>query len=229
MSEENKNVPDLEFSKKYSAEHSKEYYEKHTRGFWRNLSNNREISIARKALKMAGNPQSVLDLPCGTGRFWDMLAEDPTRSLYGSDNSEHMLTTAKEVRATEVANRFETFQASAFDIPKEDNFVDSIFCMRLLHHIGEHEDRLKMLKEFHRVAKDTVIFSLWVDGNYKAMKRRKLDERRQKEGKLAYQNRFIVPRELIESECREAGFDIIGHVDFLKYYAMWRIYVLRVK
>jgi SAM-dependent methyltransferase len=228
MTEENK-IPVLEFSKKYSAGHSQQYYEKHSQGFWRNLSNYREISIARKALKMAGNPQSVLDLPCGAGRFWDMLAEDLNRKLYGSDNSEHMLEVAKAVRVPEVASRFETFQASAFDIPKKDNFVDSIFCMRLLHHIGKHEDRLKMLKEFHRVAKDTVIFSLWVDGNYKAMKRRKLDARRRAEGKLAYQNRFIVPQQLIESECREAGFDIVGHVDFLKFYAMWRVYVISKK
>lgn len=228
MTEENK-IPVLEFSKKYSAGHSQQYYEKHTQGFWRNLSNYREIDIARKALKMAGNPQSVLDLPCGAGRFWDMLTEDLTRKLYGSDNSEYMFEVAKAVRVPEVASRFETFKASAFDIPKKDNFVDSIFCMRLLHHIGKHEDRLKMLKEFYRVAKDTVIFSLWVDGNYKAMKRRKLDAHRRAEGKPAYQNRFIVPQQLIESECREAGFDIVGHVDFLKFYAMWRVYVVSKK
>lgn len=227
MSHEQGNAPDLEFSKKYTAEHSKEYYEKHTRGFWRNLSNNREISIARKALRMAGNPHSVLDLPCGTGRFWDMLAEDPNRELYAADNSAHMIEIASEVRDPAVAKRFTTFQASAFEIPKPDNFVDSIFCMRLLHHIGEHQDRLKMLREFHRVAKDSVVFSLWVDGNFKAMRRSKLDARRAVEGKHTYQNRFITPRALIESECREAGFEITGHVDFMKFYAMWRIYVLR--
>lgn len=225
MTAENK-IPDLEFSKKYTAEHSRQYYEKHTRGFWRNRSNAREISIARKALKLAGNPQSVLDLPCGAGRFWNLLAENGNRKLYGADNSEHMLEVAKQVQASKVANRFETFKASAFDIPKKDNFVDSIFCMRLLHHIGKHEDRLRMLKEFRRVAKDTVIFSLWVDGNYKAMKRLRLEARRRAKGKPAYQNRFIVPRQLIESECREAGFDIVGHVDFLKFYAMWRVYVV---
>lgn len=227
MSHDQQDAPELEFSKKYTAEHSKQYYEKHTSGFWRNLSNNREISIARKALKMAGNPRSVLDLPCGAGRFWDLLAEEPNRELYAADNSEHMLEIAREVRAPEVARRFTTFQASAFDIPKPDNFVDNIFCMRLLHHIGEHADRLKMLREFHRVAKDSVVFSLWVDGNFKAMRRRQLDAKRAQAGKHTYQNRFIAPRELIESECREAGFEIVGHVDFLKFYAMWRIYVLR--
>jgi hypothetical protein len=40
-------------------------------------------------------------------------------------------------------------------------------------------------------------------------------------------NRFIVPRQQFERECREAGFAIVGHVDFLPYLFMWRAYVLR--
>ena len=66
--------------------------------------------------------------------------------------------------------------------------------------------------------------SLWVDGNYKA-RRRAITERRRKH--KSYQNRFIQPSQGIEAEMHEAGFEIVDHVDFLKYYAMWRIYVLR--
>ena len=224
MSETNKDVPELEFSEKYTDEHAREYFHKHTDGFWRSLSNKREISIARKALKIAGHPRTVLDLPSGTGRFWEMLAEDEGRKLYAGDYNQSMLNVAMEERPQSITNRIETFQASAFDIPKPDNFVECIFSMRLLHHIGEREDRMKMLREFHRVTSDTVVVSLWVDGNYKARKRAKLEQRRK--GK-PYQNRFVQPRESIETEMREAGFDIVDHVDFLKHYAMWRIYVLR--
>jgi ubiquinone/menaquinone biosynthesis C-methylase UbiE len=224
MSETNKDVPELEFSEKYTDEHAREYFHKHTDGFWRKLSNWREISMARKALKLAGHPRTVLDLPSGTGRFWEMLAEDKGRKLYAADYNQSMLNVAMEERPRAITNRIETFQASAFDIPKPDNFVECIFSMRLLHHIGEREDRMKMLREFHRVASDSVIVSLWVDGNVKARKRAKLEQRRQHK---PYQNRFVQPREGIEAEMREAGFEIVDHVDFLKYYAMWRIYVLR--
>jgi hypothetical protein len=69
--------PSYEFAEKYDPEHAKKYFEKHNTGFWRRLSTWREIDTARKALVMAGRPQTVLDLPCGTGRFWAMLAEEP--------------------------------------------------------------------------------------------------------------------------------------------------------
>ena len=47
------------------SEHARRYFEKHNSGFWRRLSNWREIDMARKALVIAGRPRSVLDLPCG--------------------------------------------------------------------------------------------------------------------------------------------------------------------
>ena len=66
-----------QFSEKYSSDHAEQYFRKHQAGFWRRLSNWRETAIARKSLKIAGDPASVLDLPSGTGRFWSMLAEKP--------------------------------------------------------------------------------------------------------------------------------------------------------
>ena len=228
MSDTDKDVPELEFSEKYTDEHAREYYHKHnkTGNLWRRLSNWREIVIARKALKIAGNPTTLLDLPSGTGRFWAMLAEKKDRKLFAADYNPSMYTVGMEERPKEITSRFETFQASAFDIPKPDNFVECIFCMRLLHHIGEHKDRMKMFREFHRVTSDTVLVSLWVDGNIKAKKRLAKEEKRDKK---KYQNRFVQPRERVEAEMRDAGFDIVDHVDFLKNYAMWRIYILRKK
>ena len=81
----------LEFSKKYSQEHAQAYHDKHQASFGRRLSNSWEHRMARKALAMAGNPMSVLDLLCGAGRFWEMLAEVPERKLYAADNSENMV------------------------------------------------------------------------------------------------------------------------------------------
>jgi ubiquinone/menaquinone biosynthesis C-methylase UbiE len=129
-----------------------------------------------------------------------------------------MLETGLELRPPELTRRIEGFQCSAFEIPKPDNFVEHVFCMRLLHHIGNHEDRLRILREFARVASDTVAVSLWTDGNFKAMRRRQ-NEARRKEHR--YQNRFLIPRETIEAEFDEAGLDIIGRVNFLRFYSMW--------
>lgn len=222
----NDNNISLEFSGKYDSKHSLEYYRKHKDGIGRRLSNLREQQIAAKALIMAGNPAVVLDLPCGAGRFWPLLCKIPDRTIYASDYSLPMIMVAKKLQGPAVANRISCFQASAFSMNLKSDSVDSIFCMRLLHHIVKKDHRMTLLKEFHRVTKDTVCISLWVDGNYKSWKRERLELKRDRKG---YQNRFTANRLEVESEFREAGFDILGFMDFAKYYSMWRIYVLRKK
>ncbi len=217
---------ELEFSRKYDREHAERYFYKHQRGIGRRLSNWRENSMARKALALAGNPKSVLDLPSGTGRFWELLCEEPDRKIVAADNSEDMINTGLRLRPPKISSRIEGFSCSAFEIPKPDNFVESVFCMRLIHHIGEREDRIKMFREFSRVATDTVLVSLWVDGNYKAMRRSSHERKR---ARHKYQNRFLITRQDIESDFEQAGLTVIGHVDFLKFYSMWRVYVCKVK
>ncbi|OPG70567.1 SAM-dependent methyltransferase [Pseudomonas ogarae] len=214
----------LDFSEKYDEQHAKQYFLKHRSGLSRRLSNQRDRQLARRALTLVGDPGLVLDLPCGAGRFWPLLAEKPNRVIIGADNSEAMLKTALEAQPSEVVKRVRPLHTSAFDIALPDNAVDSIFCMRLLHHIGEPAYRLAILKEFERVSRDSVIVSLWVDGNFKAWKRKRLERAR---GQKDYQNRFVLPTDTVEEEFRQAGFRIQERLDFLPFYAMWRVYVLR--
>ena len=197
MPEPNATKTELEFSGKYNAEHSRRYFYKHNQGLGRRFSNWCEQA----------------------------MAEQDDRRIFAADNSDDMLRLGLELRDKVITDRIEGLVCSAFDIPKPDNFVENVFCMRLLHHIGQRKDRITMLKEFARVASVTVCISLWVDGNYKAMRRRQLEKTR---AKRKYQNRFIFLRKDIEAEFIEAGLKTIGHVDFLKYYSMWRTYVLRV-
>lgn len=225
MNDQQKPAIHLSFSEKYTDEHSQEYFEKHHQ---KKFSDRMEHRMARRALALAGNPMSVLDLPCGTGRFWSMLAAEPRRELQAADYSQAMLDVARKVRDPAVVERFRLLQCSAFEITLPNNSVDCVFSIRLMHHIGESANRVTMLKEFRRVTRDTVILSLWVDGNYKAWRRRKLEDKRRQSGEKN-DNRFIVPRTQFEQECREAGFTIVGHVDFLPRLFMWRTYVLRKK
>ncbi|KTT57695.1 SAM-dependent methyltransferase [Pseudomonas oryzihabitans] len=220
---------DLPFSQKYDADHARQYYLKHQDGLARRLSHWRDEQLARQALNIAGQPNLVLDLPSGAGRFWPLLAEKRNRVIIGADYSENMLATACAQQPAEVVARVRPLQTSAFAIDLSDNSVDCIFCMRLLHHVGESADRLALLQEFHRVTRDSVILSLWVDGNFKAWRRQALERRRQAEGRDrgGYQNRFIVARSQFEAEVAEAGFVVDRALDFLPGYAMWRVYVLR--
>lgn len=221
------NLPiQLEFSNKYDSAHALQYFHKHRAGLARRLSDWRDRQLARQALQLAGDPGLVLDLPCGAGRFWPLLGEQPNRVILAADNSPHMLEVARREMPPALAGRVHTLHTSAFAIDLEAASVDSIFCMRLLHHIADPAHRLAMLREFHRVTRDTVIVSLWVDGNYKAWRRRRLEARRAgRPGENG--NRFVIPAATAESEFASAGFAILGHHDFLPGYAMWRVYTLR--
>ncbi len=219
---------ELEFSRKYDQRHAQQYLHKHQDGLARRLSHWRDVQVARHALKLADEPNLVLDLPCGAGRFWPLLSEQPNRVILAADNSADMLATAKAAQPAAVVARVRTFQTSAFAIDLGDNAVDCIFCIRLLHHIESAEHRLAILREIHRVSRDSLIVSLWVDGNYKAWKRSRLEQRRVREGRAPQTgNRLVIPRAVIESEFQQAGFAIVGHQDFLPGYALWRTYTLR--
>jgi ubiquinone/menaquinone biosynthesis C-methylase UbiE len=215
---------ELDFSRKYDDEHAKKYLRKHKDGLARRLSDRRDKQLARRALALAGEPGLVLDLPCGAGRFWPVLAEKANRVIIGADNSASMVKIACESQSADVVKRVRPLQTSAFAIDMPDSAVDSIFCMRLMHHIGEAKDRAVLLKEFHRVTRDSVIMSMWVDGNFKSWKRKRAERARNQAG---YQNRFVIPAATIEAEFEQAGFRVQERLDFLPLYAMWRVYLLR--
>ncbi|HZX18433.1 MAG TPA: class I SAM-dependent methyltransferase [Pseudomonas sp.] len=182
----------------YSHLHAAGHLKKHEFGLTRVLAHWRDEQQTRRALKIAGNPRSVLDLPCGTGRFWPLLAEQPNRLIFAADDSTESLEDAEAGQSLEVLKQVESFQSSAYSIDMEDNFVDSILCMDLLHQIADPAERLLILREFYRVTRDTLIVSLKLDTYH-----------------------------LIEVQFAQAGFDILDHSDFLPGYALWRLYVLR--
>lgn len=208
----------------YGLDDAEQYFHKHRTGLFHRLSTWREQAIARQALTFAGDPNTVIDLPCGAGRFWTVLAEKPERRILAADSSEEMIRVAMQMQPRDLVERVECFQCSAFETGLDDSSVDSIFCMRLLHHFVEPSLRLAMLREFHRVTRETVCISLWVDGNYKAYRRTKREARRSQDN---HHSRYVVKRQIIESEFRQAGFQIMGHFDLFRFYSMWRIYVLR--
>lgn len=206
--------------------HAGEFGRPHGHTLSRRLSLWRDAHIARRALRDAGEPGLVLDLPSGSGRFWPVLAEHTNRVILAADPSTDMLARAEAQSSSEVRKRIRTFQSSAFSIGLSANAVDCIFCMRLFHHLADREKRGAILDEFHRVTRDTAIVALWVDGNVKSWRRKRQQGRLDVEAS-APRSRFVVCRSDIESEFAQAGFRIIGHHDFLPGYAMWRVYVLR--
>jgi ubiquinone/menaquinone biosynthesis C-methylase UbiE len=210
---------------RYDKNLARSYFEKHTSGFFHRLSNLWEQRMATRALVLAGEPKVILDLPCGAGRFWKLLARKPGRQLIAADYSLDMINTALNFQPWNISQSVESLQISAFDIALSEGSVDCIFCMRLLHHISSREARAKILQEFHRVSRDTVCLSLWVDGNIQAFRRR-TSKKHHRHNQQSY-TRFLVSCKQIESEFRQAGFEIKGYVDLMPLFSMWRTYVLK--
>ena len=151
---------EIEYAERCDREHARICGDTHPPGLRRRLAAWRLGRLVRNALKVAGEPGLVLDLACGSGRFWPVLAEHVNRVILASDNSQDMLDHARTHHPTSLLKRVKTFQGSAFSIGLSANAVDCIFCLELFRHVPSSEGRQALLQEFHRVSRDTVIVSV---------------------------------------------------------------------
>ena len=202
---------ELEFAERYDREHAQFCREARPRGLGQRLAMWREQRLVRRALKVAGEPGLVLDVACGAGRFWPLLAEHANRVILAADSSQGMLDHAQTHHSASLLKRITLFKSSVFSIEMSENAVDSIFCMQLFHHVGDSEHRLTLLREFYRVSRDSLIVSVCV-------------------GRPSAQRgspRIVISKHEIEGQFAQAGFSILKHYDVLPGGAQGSIYVLR--
>ena len=203
---------ELEFAERYDREHAQVCREVRPEGALRRLVLWREKRLVRRALKVAGEPGVILDVACGVGRFWPVLIEHGNRVILAADPSQSMLDHAKTHHPAPVLARIQMFKSSVFSIGLSENAVDSIFCMQLFHHVHASEHRLAILREFHRVSRDTLILSVHV-------------------GRSTIHGdelqRATVSKHELEAQFVQAGFSILKHYDVLPGCAVGSIYIVR--
>ncbi len=213
----------------YSLKGAQHYAQHHEKNLRTRITTYRERQLLAKALRHIGRTSTVLDLPCGTGRFWPAIMSSGVDTIIAADNSEGMLTVARESSPEFAAhiqrNQIQLLNTSIFDIALPDNAVDAISCMRFFHHLALHKDRLLALQELRRVTRKHLLVSLWVDGNLQSGRRMRKDARTP--ATEGYGPRRCVRRRDFESECQAAGFSIEQHYDVAPGWSMWRLYVLR--
>jgi SAM-dependent methyltransferase len=217
MSAQSPSAIELEFARRYDQEHARVCLQPRVPGLAGRLAFWREEHLVRNALNVAGEPGLILDVACGVGRFWSVLAEHANRVILATDPSQDILDHARTHHPRSLLKRVRTFQSSAFSIGLPENAVDCIFCMQLFQHIACHEHRLAMLQEFHRVSRDTVIVAVRVGGRFKG-------RRTDVQGLAA---RPLASKVEIEAEFKQADFRVLSHQDFLPGCAPMRVYVLR--
>lgn len=137
---------------------AKAYASRFERGGRRRIDR-REQTAVRRLFASLPDCQSVLDVPCGAGRFLAVLAEG-SRAVTEMDVSPEAVELARS-RATDlgVEARFEVGDASQLPLP--DNSVDAIFCNRLLHHLTKAPERAAILRELRRVSRRWVVVSFF--------------------------------------------------------------------
>lgn len=125
----------------------------------RQKRNARKWAAIRKALSRTTGVRTILDLPCGTGRFTGALAREGYE-IIGSDISLEMLQKAASVRQPEVNGKQPVIrgylQANAEHLPLRNDSLDCVVCIRFMMHV-DAATRVRMLREFARVSRRWVI------------------------------------------------------------------------
>lgn len=206
----------------YDTERASAYHRHHRKNLRTRLSTLRERQLTERALAALPTTDVVLDLACGTGRFWPVI-DNRASSIVAVDNSEAML---REAFAHAQPNpRRRAVCGSAFQLPFRDRSFDVVVCMRFLHHLAHSEDRVRALTDIRRVARHGAVVSLWTDGSRQA--RRRLSKQDLSGLPRGFGRRVCIERTAIERDFAAAGFrDPIGF-DFAPGWSMWRVYALR--
>jgi ubiquinone/menaquinone biosynthesis C-methylase UbiE len=137
------------------------------------------------------NAGSILDLGCGTGFYFPILAKHAT-SLLGVDVCQPMLDQAQHTIDSHGLSGCRVQKSSAFELPVEDQSIDVVHSWDFLHHVS---DLTKVYAEIKRVLKP--------EGRYVAIEPNLLNPsitwyhaRRRSEWRLFTQNQFSIPRQL---------------------------------
>jgi SAM-dependent methyltransferase len=126
----------------------------------RQKRNARKWAAIRKALALTTGVRTILDLPCGTGRFTGALAREGF-DVVGSDISLEMLKKAASLENPDQGVRKQGavagyLQANAEHLPLRNDSLDCVVCIRFMMHV-DAATRVRMLREFHRVSRRWVI------------------------------------------------------------------------
>jgi ubiquinone/menaquinone biosynthesis C-methylase UbiE len=176
----------------------------------RQKRNARKWAAIRKALAQTTGVRTILDLPCGTGRFTGGLAREGFE-VVGSDISLEMLRKAASQERPDKDQPAQSagterilgyLQANAEHLPLRTDSLDCVVCIRFMMHV-DAATRVRMLREFQRVSRRWVI----VDYRHKYTFRYVLTHTFGKLG-LGRSPLDRVSRRNLEQEFRDAGLAI---------------------
>jgi 2-polyprenyl-3-methyl-5-hydroxy-6-metoxy-1,4-benzoquinol methylase len=118
-----------------------------------------EKELTDHFVSLIGGDSTLLDIPCGSGRFLNRFRG--LRRVIAMDINKGMVDEA------EMRNPFDNIEfmlSGVQKIPLENNAVDAVFCMRLLHHIENKNEIKAIMAEIARVSRKFVLISFYRKG-----------------------------------------------------------------
>ncbi|HEX9793823.1 MAG TPA: methyltransferase domain-containing protein [Planctomycetota bacterium] len=154
----------------------------------------RERAIVADLLERCGALACVVDVPCGAGRFRDLLV---TRSecVIECDASLAMLVEGGAARGRAAV-------ADALALPLQAGVADLSFCFRLFHHLGTNAERSQLLAELARTSRRFVLMSYFDAATLEAWRHRLRRKMRV---------RHPLARAAFEALAASAGLRVVAH------------------
>lgn len=141
-----------------TVEEAKVYEEKRFGRLYKTRKVNRfEKTFAKNMYEMVGREAIIVDVPCGSGRFFEIFSKAAKLTMV--DYSESMLKVAEERYG--IPENVKMLQGDIVSLPLSDNSADLCFCMRFFHHLDNDKVTLKVLKELSRVSRKYVALSFY--------------------------------------------------------------------
>jgi ubiquinone/menaquinone biosynthesis C-methylase UbiE len=153
----------------------RDYETRRFSGFAGRYRHRREFAAVTSLLDTLPGDLTMADCPCGSGRWWPVLARRASR-IIALDVSKGMIEHARE-EATRSSVEVEVREGDAENLPLEDASVDYTFSFALTKHLPIPVQYVA-LAEFARVARRGVLstFSVFSHLTYEVWRRRGLAE-----------------------------------------------------
>jgi len=137
-----------------------EYRRTRYKGIDQKIINKKERKILKKIFgSIEGKNISILDVPCGYGRFSELLLKRSFNLTSADISFPMVLATRRYAPFTNSNHHF--LVGDIKHLPLKENSFDCIITIRLFQHILNSSIRCQILKELHRVAKKIVIISFY--------------------------------------------------------------------